>query len=104
MYPSVVNLSFTEIVETSTQHADFRYAESNVPSTAWAYYPDAGPEGGDAWFNNASGWYDNPIKGSYAYHTFIHEVGHSLGLKHPHEAEGSFGAMPFGHDSLEYSV
>ncbi len=34
----------------------------------------------------------------------MHETGHALGLKHPHEVRGSFGAMPLDHDSLEYTV
>src|SRR5215218_11286642 len=84
MYSSVANLSFTETVETSTEHADLRFAMSDVPPTAWSYYPSPDPEGGDAWFNNSTRWYDAPVKGNYAYLTFIHEIGHSLGLKHPH--------------------
>ncbi len=104
MYSSVANLSFTETVETSTEHADFRFAMSDVPPTAWSYYPWAAPEGGDAWFNNSTGWYDAPVKGDYAYLTFMHEIGHSLGLKHPHEAEGAFGVMPRAYDTLEYTV
>jgi serralysin len=104
MYSSVANLSFTETVETSTQHADFRFAMSDVPPTAWSYYPSADPEGGDAWFNNSTRWYDAPVKGNYAYLTFIHEIGHSLGLKHPHESEGAFGAMPKANDTVEYTV
>jgi len=44
------------------------------------------------------------VKGNYAYLTFIHEIGHSLGLKHPHEAEGAFGAMPKANDTVEYTV
>ena len=51
-----------------------------------------------------SGWYDNPILGNYAFASIIHETGHALGFKHPHEASGSFAAMPVDHDSLEYSV
>ena len=34
----------------------------------------------------------------------IHETGHALGLKHPHDTVGSFGAIPANLDSLEYSV
>ena len=56
MYSSVANLTFTLITETSTQSADIRYAESNLPSTAWGYYPTTSPEGGDAWFNNSKGY------------------------------------------------
>ncbi len=52
----------------------------------------------------ASHWYDNPVKGNYAYLTIIHETGHTLGLKHPHDMSGSFGTMPLDHNSLEYSV
>ncbi len=103
-YAAVANLTFQEITETSSQHADFRLAESDKPGTAWAYYPTTLAEGGDAWFNNSKGYYDNPVLGNYAYTTFLHELGHGLGLKHLHEAEGSFAAMPLDRDSLEYSV
>jgi serralysin len=104
MYAAVANLSFSEVSETSTQHADLRFAKSDVPSTAWAYYPYTGPEGGDSWFNNSKNYYDSPYKGNYANSTFLHEIGHALGLKHPHEASGSFNAMPVERDSLEYTV
>ena len=104
MYSAVSNLTFTEVSETSSQHGDLRYAESDAPSTAWGYYPSMSAEGGDVWFNNSSHWYDSPLKGNYAWLTTIHETGHALGLKHPQDVMGAFGAMPLDHDSLEYSV
>ena len=78
---------------------------SNSPSTAWAYYPSTSEEGGDAWFNNSTHWYDNPVEGNYAFLTMIHETGHAMGLKHPHEVE-RLVRQPCrsDHDSLEYSV
>ena len=93
-YASVANLTFTEIAETATQHADLRYAESDTPFTAWAYYPSPAAYGGDSWFNNSRHSYDNPVKGNYAWSTVLHETGHALGLKHPHQGSGFFGAMP----------
>ncbi|MBJ6127582.1 M10 family metallopeptidase C-terminal domain-containing protein [Microvirga splendida] len=99
MFASVANLTFTEIAETATTHADLRFGQSDLPSTAWAYYPTTAAEGGDAWFNKSSGAYSKPVKGNYAFATFIHEIGHSLGLEHPHEA-----GMPADRDSMEYTV
>jgi serralysin len=104
MYSSVANLAFTEVTESSSVHGDLRYAESDATSTAWAYYPSTSPLGGDAWFNNSKNYYDNPLKGTYGYQTILHETGHAMGLKHPQDAKGSFGAMPLDHDSIEYSV
>ena len=104
MYSAVANVTFTEVTESATTHGDLRYAESNNPSTAWAYYPSTSELGGDVWANNSTHWYDNPVKGNYAFLTMIHETGHAMGLKHPHEATLNFGAMPADHDSLEYSV
>ena len=103
MYSAVANVTFTQITETSSQSADLRYAESSQPSTAWGYYPSTSPEGGDAWFSS-SGLYNNPVVGNYAWLTIIHETGHLLGLKHPQDVMGSFGAVPASLDSLEYSV
>ena len=62
------------------------------------------PEGGDAWFGTANGWYNNPVVGNYGWLTMIHETGHTLGLKHPQDVMGSFGATPASVNSLEYSV
>ncbi len=87
-FSSVTNITFTEVTETSTQHGDLRYAESDAPSTAWAYYPSTSALGGDVWANNSRNYYDNPLKGTYGYQTFLHETGHAMGLKHPQDAKG----------------
>ncbi|PVE21381.1 protease [Microvirga sp. KLBC 81] len=99
MYASVANLSFTEIAETATQHADLRFAESDLPGTAWAYFPTTAAEGGDVWFNSTD--YNTPMKGNYASLTFVHEIGHALGLEHPHQGST---IMPLSRDSMEYTV
>src|SRR5262245_43208664 len=101
-YAAVANLTFNEITESSGQHADLRFAQSNAPSTAWAYLPSTGSWGGDSWFHQ--GTYDNPVRGNYAAHSFVHEIGHALGLLHGHDTTNPFGALPTAHDSLEYSV
>jgi serralysin len=98
LYSDVCNLTFTKIVETSDQHASIRFAQSNAPDTAWAYFPTDMESGGDVWVNNRD--YDNPRKGNYAYLTLVHEVGHALGLEHAHEGN----IMPFSRDSMEYTV
>lgn len=104
LYASVTNLNFTEKTETSKVHADLRFAETDAASTAWGYYPNTSAAGGDVWFNNSKNYYDAPVRGNYAWLTMLHEIGHSLGLKHPHEAKGAFNAMPAERDSLEYTV
>lgn len=99
-YAAVANLTFTQVTESSTTHADMRFAQSDSPGTAWAYYPTTMAEGGDAWFNKSSGYYTSPARGNYAFATFLHEIGHALGLEHTHEGN----IMPADRDSMEYSV
>ena len=103
-YASIANLKFVEKIESATVHADLRFAESDSPSTAWGYYPSTSAVGGDVWFNNSKNYYDAPVRGNYAWLTMLHEIGHTMGLKHPHEVRGAFNAMPSDHDSLEYTV
>ncbi|MFC4170477.1 M10 family metallopeptidase C-terminal domain-containing protein [Microvirga sp. GCM10011540] len=99
-FASVANLSFAETAESSFRHADLRFAMSDKPRTAWAYFPSTNAAGGDAWFNKSSGAYNSPAKGNYAYMTFMHEIGHALGLEHAHEEF----VMPQERDSMEYTV
>ncbi|MES2006479.1 MAG: M12 family metallo-peptidase, partial [Patescibacteria group bacterium] len=100
----LINTKFSETTETLTTHGVLRYAESDSPSTAFGYYPSTSEVGGDSWYNNIKHYYDTPVRGNYAYLTMMHETGHNMGLKHAHEASGSFAAMPVDRDSLEYTV
>lgn len=127
MYASFTKLTFdkvnfgdaddfaAEIRFGETTSLGFRDAEGTVPvKEAHAYYPADSQDssGGDVWFWNSSAAagsnYDSPRRGDYAFVTFIHEIGHALGLRHPHQGPGDpapFGAYgPAQFDTVEYSV
>ncbi len=104
MFSAVAKIGFSQVTETASVHGDIRYAKTDAMATAYGYYPATAQIGGDLWFNNSSKQYETPVKGNYAWLTFMHETGHALGLKHPHEANGSFKAMPSDRDSVEYTV
>ena len=109
-------VSFTNLnlnLAATASSADIRIGKSTLQGAdAWAYYPGTG-KGGDAWFDVGLGapqggkggmdW--KAIQpGDYSYTVFMHEFGHSLGLKHSFENGGTAGAVPKQYDSLEYTV
>lgn len=103
MYEAVSGLNMVELSGASDRDATIRIAESNDPGTAYAYYPANTVSAGDVWLNTVD--YNNPVIGNYAYHTFGHEFGHALGLKHGHETGGvSNVAMDANRDSMEFSI
>ncbi len=101
--PSVLGFTNLDLVEASVDStADIRIARSSAPSTAWAYYPN-GREGGDLWFGSRYA-FDTPRLGTYQFFVAVHELGHTLGLKHGHDSSNGFAPMALEWDSVEFSV
>ncbi len=86
-WSNVANLQFVKINEITNEVGDIRIAYSedlNTSVLAWSYLPSDAAQAGDIWINSASilnteDW--NP--GSISFETILHEIGHTLGLKHP---------------------
>lgn len=82
--------------------AEIQIAGFNPNSTinrSHGYYPGVPSYGGDTWLE-----WNSDLPGSSSYFLTLHELGHSLGLKHPHESGGRVPKMSATHDSPEYTV
>ena len=99
--------SYTNITLQSagTGNADIQIARSSIANpTSYAYYPYGVPEGGDIWFGTQYD-YSQAKLGNYYFATALHELGHSLGLKHSQDNGGVANvSVPFAHDALEYTI
>lgn len=112
-WAEVSQITFVEVADAAT-YGDIRVAYTQAISgntAGYSYLPTSGfiigntiePSGaaGDVWLNPTL---TDLSPGSWGYSTLIHEVGHSLGLKHPFEEENGFPIIADGFDSTQYTI
>ena len=112
MWDAVIDIEMADPADTPDPGDDAVRPElqaggSTVLATAWAYGPGTWEVSGDIWFNVSAHFLSRlvgdggPYRGTYEAVTALHEVGHALGLKHPHD--GAVVLDP-AFDGLEYTV
>ncbi len=71
------------------------------------YYPGLVDRGGDAWFNSTQARFNDVDIGDSAYWVVLHELGHTIGLKHGHANDRpgpTTDVLPDEFNSMEFSV
>ena len=117
-WAAAANIRFTQVADNSSTVGEIRFAFSNdvdPDAAAHAYMPSNDPWAGDIWFNIDDG-YTQPTRGSFFYHTMLHEIGHAIGLNHSFDGAGvgpqydnyfytvmSYTASPWSADGDNYA-
>lgn len=103
LWAAVADIRFVESDERSGP-ADLRFAATDATRTAHAYYPGTSPAAGDVWLSSSLPTTIGYEAGSYEFFVLLHEIGHALGLKHPHEPEISPVVLGRAEDHLGFTL
>ena len=112
-YGSLINVTFREVGGNAAADINFGTNKQRGVSAGYAYYPKNSPiEGKTALFLANDQWTNSDAQvqtGGYGYETILHEIGHTLGLKHPgdYNAGGGGTGGPYlssADDNREHSI
>jgi len=101
VWDNVADLRFHEKDDLS-EPGMMRFGTADLDAPAATYHPSLWPEGGDVRLDTGR-FLLNEKPGTHAFFTVLHEVGHALGFKHPHDS-GLGLVVPAADDSVEFSV